>query len=227
MRFIHYRVKTRNEYRLTTFPRDFLEDADPDDILEMTRIEHGAYVARVIHAGSTEHDQAQIDLHTRRGVVTTASPKEATESTDVPMPLSQRLQSGQGRLDDSEMRLLVERHAMQTAEYHFVELGYRVFDTSASEPYDLRCESSNVTKYVEVKGTASAGWSVIVTRNEVNISRFVHPDSVLFVQHSIGVSRARPLSIVHPGQSRIVDPWVPDAADLEPLRFRYSLPASR
>ena len=56
---------------------------------------------------------------------------------------------------------------MSVAAAFFASKGYTVENTAARKPYDLAVTKDGVAHTVEVKGTASAGDKVILTRGEV------------------------------------------------------------
>jgi hypothetical protein len=87
-------------------------------------------------------------------------------------------------------RQAVEMHAMQLAERHLGNLGWRVRDVSATHSYDFECTRNGEKLIVEVKGTTSTGDQIVITRNEVAIQRAHHPNNALVVVHSINLEPA-------------------------------------
>ena len=74
---------------------------------------------------------------------------------------------------------------------------------------------------VEVKGTQTEASSIILTKNEVNLSRAQGGSMVLFVLHSIVMSK----KTVKKGSGivKIIDPWQVTDDRLTPISFTYRL----
>lgn len=94
---------------------------------------------------------------------------------------------GQGRAADAAFRRAVELRAMSLAVEHFQTRGWRVDDTSADHPYDLRCERNGQERHIEVKGTTGAGEQINFTAGEVRHHRQDPLRAVLFIAHGIAV----------------------------------------
>lgn len=101
---------------------------------------------------------------------------------------------------------------METAALHLFELGWsELYEVGAIESYDLLAINGDLQLVVEVKGTTSAGESVVLTRREVEMHSTAYPDDALIIVHSIeldggagpepttagGTPRA-PSAMVHP-----------------------------
>lgn len=84
-------------------------------------------------------------------------------------------------------RKAIELQAMQIATAHFEDIGFVVEDVSAKRPYDLRCRRGPEHVDVEVKGTVSAGESVLLTPNEVEHARAAFPNTALAVVRDIAL----------------------------------------
>ena len=129
----------------------------------------------------------------------------------------------QGFVLDSKLRAALEKYSMEAAARHFITLGYTVHDHSKNHPYDLKCVRSDQTLYVEVKGTQTDGKGIILTHGEVEFAR-QHPEQMaLFVLHSIEVTKeGKKLSN---GIQVVVQPWIVEQGTLNPLSYKYDLPA--
>jgi hypothetical protein len=128
----------------------------------------------------------------------------------------------QGFVTSPEYRKTIELHAMRLALEHYSRVWPDVRDVSATEPFDLLCLSGNRQLRVEVKGTASSGDCVLLTRNEVRHARTYRGQIALFlVSHSeidsSGAARG----------GRIVqfEPWDIDRYRLEPIAYECYLVA--
>ena len=130
-----------------------------------------------------------------------------------------------GFQSNAEIRRLVEEHAMQKAKEELHNLGFGKFVRTAElECYDYTCERSGALHYVEVKGTQTAGTSVILTRNEVEHAK-QHPGNSMFViVHSIKVCPKGSSFDASGGTSRVHAPWMLNSDELEPINFRWVVP---
>ncbi len=121
---------------------------------------------------------------------------------------------GQGRIQDPERRKKIEDAAQDRLTCHYENLGYEVQDVRYQGPYDAIATRGTETRYLEAKGTTTAGDTVIVTRNEVAWAR-THPDQCV-----IGIwagIRFTPDGEVDPEQGTFtVHPWNPDTGTLTP-----------
>jgi hypothetical protein len=134
--------------------------------------------------------------------------------------------SGAGRQPDVEVRLAIERHAMNEATKHFETMGFVIEDVSKHESYDLRATKGTDVRRVEVKGSARRAGTVELTRGEVRAAGASGRSSLVVVD-DISWERSDGSGVSTQGGSlRIWDPWTPDSADLEPLTYQYRLPPS-
>lgn len=78
---------------------------------------------------------------------------------------------------------------MELCEKHFNRKGYSVEDTSAREPYDFRIKKDNREYLVEVKGLQTEADKIILTKNEVELSRQQRKKMILFLVHSIKLNK--------------------------------------
>ncbi|WP_338773332.1 DUF3578 domain-containing protein [Nocardia vulneris] len=131
---------------------------------------------------------------------------------------------GQGfRLNQAEKKA-IELHAVALATVHFEALGYKVKDTGAVESYDLLATRPGEAIYVEVKGTASPGDQIVVTRAEVEHHLKHYPDNALVVVHSILLDRTSGAPVAYGGTPVVTQPWKIDETALTPISFRYRIP---
>lgn len=133
--------------------------------------------------------------------------------------------SGQGYIIDSKKRKATELHAMKVAEEHYINLGYKVIDTSANCPYDLECHDADEIRRVEVKGTMSNGNSVYVTSGEVIDANSEECETDLFIVYKIKIG-SLDLAGNYPtseGTTHIIRNWKPKAEDLEPKTYKYTV----
>ena len=122
----------------------------------------------------------------------------------------------------AEQRRSIEQRAMHLAELYLRKQGWTsVVDTSAGNPFDFHCTNSKTEIWVEVKGTTSPGSSVVLTRNEVEHHRSVHPRSSLIIVHGIRLT-GKNRSVANEGTLIEIRPWSIRAADLNPIGFDYT-----
>lgn len=128
---------------------------------------------------------------------------------------------GQGIQSDVEIRLMIESYAMETCRAHYLGHGFEVEDVSARESYDFVITKDGRARFVEVKGTQAAGDTIILTKNEVNLSRSTGENMVLFLVHSIAMNKRtvrKGSGVVH-----IIEPWRIMEERLTPISFTYRL----
>jgi hypothetical protein len=135
--------------------------------------------------------------------------------------------AGQGFVTNTEARRAVERHAMAIALRYYRKRGFRVQNVSRTCPYDVLAVRGDEVLTIEVKGTAGAGESVFLTRNEVDHARSESAKAVLFVVYGVDVTTVDGRFKASEGQIRIHSPWIVDEGILEALQFRYSLPCEK
>jgi hypothetical protein len=128
---------------------------------------------------------------------------------------------GQGFQSDVEVRLTIEAYAMTTCEDYYRQKGYQTKNVSANSPYDFLIRKKELSRFVEVKGTQTAGDTVILTKNEVNLSRTHGDKMILFLVHSIAMNKKS----VRKGSGvvSIIDPWRINDDKLTPISFTYRL----
>jgi hypothetical protein len=125
---------------------------------------------------------------------------------------------GQGFLLNKELRLALEKYAMDAAKAYFKSSRFVVDDHSKNHPYDLYCRRGKQALYVEVKGTKNAAEKIILTDGEVKFARRHKGQMALFILHSIEVRRDAQLK---GGRQRLIRRWDVDQGRLSPLAFMY------
>jgi hypothetical protein len=153
-------------------------------------------------------------------------PREPPEIADAENAMK-GLSRGQGfspRLTADDRRS-IEMQAMQIVTVHFEDIGFLVEDVSANRPYDLHCRRGAQHVDVEVKGTTTPGESVLLTPNEVEHARAAFPNTALALVHDITLLDKG--GGVSGGVLKVVQPWRPEAADLQPLGYTYLVPSRR
>jgi hypothetical protein len=130
---------------------------------------------------------------------------------------------GQGFLISHAVRKCVEDYAIRWSVRHYEHEGWSVSNVGATESYDLRCSRGTEELHVEVKGTTTAGETVILTRNEVAHAEQQRPDMELFLVAGITVDEP---GSEHPhasgGHAYVRRGWSPEAQQLLPVGFVYS-----
>lgn len=132
---------------------------------------------------------------------------------------------GQGFRQSATDRDAIDRHAMAVATAHLEAKGWKVYDVSATHPYDLRCRRGRKQElHVEVKGTTSAGEAVLLTPNEVAHARDSYPAVALLIVHGVALGRdADGKAIASGGEIDLLDPWEIDSqGTLKPTGFIYT-----
>ena len=126
---------------------------------------------------------------------------------------------GQGFDSDPAWRGAIEQHAMDAAIRHLQDEGYDPMDEHKGHPYDLRCTKGQDVLFVEVKGTTTAGESVLVTSGEVRFARRNVPNTVLFILHSVERGKSgEPVG----GKAVVLRPWNPSDDSLSPIAYTYN-----
>lgn len=128
--------------------------------------------------------------------------------------------AGQARLSDPERRRAIELYAMAKAIGHYQKTWPTVEDVSATESFDLRCRDRQRELRIEVKGTSTAGETILLTRNEVGHAQDPQNRVALFVVSGILVDATNTCS---GGVVRVIEPWTPEVDRLVPLAYEYRL----
>lgn len=127
---------------------------------------------------------------------------------------------------DAAARKAVEVRAMQMAIERLREKWDRVLDVSATESFDLLCQSASETLHVEVKGTTSDGETIVLTRNEVLHARNKQIPMALYVVSKIDLMFEGSIPIATGGVLTCYEPWTIDEFELQPLSFQCRLKSS-
>jgi Domain of unknown function (DUF3883) len=116
---------------------------------------------------------------------------------------------------------------MKIATAHYESLGAVVKDVSANHSFDLEVTLGNgQVLTVEVKGTASDGAEILLTRGEVEHHRVAHPANALAVVANIRLEGPPDAPEAVGGDLLVVQPWQVADAALTPFPYRYDVPAS-
>lgn len=143
---------------------------------------------------------------------------EAIAKPNKPLPGT----PGQGFGLTAPERKTVEDHAMGIAKAWLVAHGYEnIQDVSGSQSCDFWAKKAGVDHYVEVKGTTGGFGTVLLTANEVDLHRDLHPDNILIVVHNIDLVDRRSRAIG--GQVVVLEAWDITTAELRPLSFSCRL----
>lgn len=143
------------------------------------------------------------------------TPIEEVEAT------AQRSASGNGQgygLSGPERRA-VEVHAMRQAKKYFKKSWPEVRDVSSRCSFDLLCRDGAKELRVEVKGTTTAGQSVVLTKNEVSLAS--EPGYALFVVREIELNRGELKA--RGGLCVVFEPWKVSSANIVPIQYRCEL----
>ena len=125
---------------------------------------------------------------------------------------------------NTEIRQLVEKHAMKLAEEELRSMSFKNFqDTSDHECYDLICKQGRSLYFVEVKGTQGSGVAVIMTANEVEHARRYPAQSIAVVVHHIKVMQINGALKATGGKVRVCLPWVIEPKSLKPLQYKWTV----
>lgn len=124
-------------------------------------------------------------------------------------------------LSTARERKAIEERAVKVTTEHFKALGYSVDDVGAYASYDLACRRDEEHLYVEVKGTTSPGEAVILTKNEVELHRAVHPANALAIVRRIALNRSVKPPEAYGGELVVTMPWKIDDEALTPLSYQY------
>jgi len=126
---------------------------------------------------------------------------------------------GQGFQSDVEIRLMIEAHAMNICQNYYRKKGYKVEDVSATHSCDFIISKKGSSRFIEVKGTQTTGKTIILTKNEVALSKTQGNKMALFLVHSIIMNKKS----VKKGSGiiSIIDPWKVKDKMLTPISFTY------
>jgi len=145
---------------------------------------------------------------------TIASPEDEIQE-DILTPGRQGFQS------DVEIRLMIESHAMNVCKQYYLNKGYKVEDVSATHSCDFIITKNGENRFIEVKGTQTSGNTIILTKNEVSLSREQGGNMILFIVHSIAMNKRSVKK--NSGVISIIDPWIVSEEKLTPISFTYKI----
>jgi hypothetical protein len=206
------------------------EIVQPDDVIAVFVAGQTSYVVNLTQthlAGSLPSGTPSRALATLReigGQITQQEPTEIVDTVAALDDLVQRRPLGQRFLTSYEARVAVENHAMLSASSYFEEDGWDVRDVHATESYDLHCTRGAEELRVEVKGTASLGETVFLTKNEVRHAKDQYPQVALYVLASIHLTQDDNGFVTDGGNPLVILPWMLDDAALTPLAYSYQVP---
>ena len=127
-----------------------------------------------------------------------------------------------GRSFTAEENAVIEERAVAVTRKHFeYELGYETEDVGATMPYDVHATKGQKVVKVEVKGTTTDGAAIVLTRNEVNLHRVVHPNNALAVVRNITLDRSGDRPVAGGGELCLVMPWEISESGLSPIAYDY------
>lgn len=151
-------------------------------------------------------------------------PEVALVTEEIDRIVSPRPKAGGGqgfRLTKAE-QVAVERHAVSAATRYLEGFGWDVRDVGATKSYDLHCRRGEEALHVEVKGTTSAGATVVLTRNEVAFHRETYPTNALIVVSRIQLDRGAEQPVASGGEVEVTMPWRIDEDALQPIAYTYN-----
>ena len=155
-----------------------------------------------------------------------AAPTVVSEPEDGEETPDDGAAAGQSFQESQEVRRAVELAAMARARTHYEASGWNVEDVSLTRPYDLLCRRGAGELHVEVKGTASAGHKVLLTRNEVSHAEDDGHLSARYVLRNVEVTRSGGEIVASGGNATVIDPWMIDRARLRPITYEYDVTES-
>lgn len=127
-----------------------------------------------------------------------------------------------GRRFSAAENTAIEERAVQVTREHFEKnLGYVTEDVGKTRSYDVHATKGDDVVKVEVKGTTTNGAQVVLTRNEVNLHRAVHPNNALAVVRNIALDRNDDQPVATGGELKLVMPWEIDEGGLVPIAYDY------
>jgi hypothetical protein len=122
-----------------------------------------------------------------------------------------------------EIRRAVELHAMAEASKALKERGYtNLDDTSLYKSYDYTCLKNGIQFYVEVKGTQTAGKTVILTKKEVEHTQSNVNRCILVLVHSVRLS-GRSRTKANGGTIEVKEQWCVESKDLTPTQYVWTV----
>ncbi len=123
---------------------------------------------------------------------------------------------------ESEIRRAIENVAQSRVVAHFTGLGWLVEDTHLTSPYDARATKGSMVRYLEAKGTSSAGATVFATSGEVEWARNHPGQCVIGIVSGITFDAGGTVD-VNSGKLRLFD-WNPNEGRLQPVQYKWTPP---
>ncbi|MFC4050000.1 protein NO VEIN domain-containing protein [Actinomadura syzygii] len=155
--------------------------------------------------------------------LTRSTPAANTPRRTSARPRRPRSRTGAGYLADPVLRKAIEEHAVRRARDLYPD--HHITDVGAVCSYSLRAVKSDEEIHIEVKGSIGNADTVELTTNEVTHARTTRTDLVV-VDQITWQRRSDGTIQTSGGRCRHWTTWQPDETDLQPTRYRYTLPAS-
>lgn len=131
---------------------------------------------------------------------------------------------GQGFGLSQAERRAVELRAMQVARAIYEDEGWEVIDKSSSQPFDLLATNKSGKRFIEVKGTAGEGLSVILTHGEVTHIRRNAANCALVIVSGIVIEKKDgKWEALGGAVTTRKDPWTLVDTNLSPTQYRYEI----
>ncbi len=135
-----------------------------------------------------------------------------------------RRYSGQGRRLRSDERKAIESRAVTLATEYLRADGWTVRDVGATESYDLHCKREGEVLLVEVKGTTTAGESIVLTPNEVRLHR-EKDNTMLAVVTAVVLAEKEGAAVATGGDLKLIEPFEIVDSCLKATGYTYKLPS--
>lgn len=111
---------------------------------------------------------------------------------------------------------------MALAKVWLEQHGYDdIKDVSADQSCDYWATKNGTPKWIEIKGTTAGFGNILMTANEVNLHRELHPDNVLIIVHNIDLVEAR--TEATGGHLVALEAWDVETAELRALSYSCKL----
>ncbi len=130
----------------------------------------------------------------------------------------------QGFQNNPETQQAIEHYAMKKCKEFYAGKGYEVEDVSATQPYDIVIRKKGQSRFVEVRGTQTRAESIVLTVNEVEMSKTKGDTMELFIVHSIEIDEGNTRIKGGTGKIRRIKPWKVHDENLTPISYNYRLP---
>lgn len=165
------------------------------------------------HGWGREDDPAKLR---RWGVVPGASLRPRSPATTK--------KGGQGRQNDTALRIQIELRAMHVARQWLAAHGYsHIKEVSGTKSWDFeaRHKLTGKVRRVEVKGISGTGLSFIATANEVREAK--SGNTLLLVVNGIQSTRSSDGAVAAiGGRLHVLDPWVPRDDELKAQQYKWT-----